>query len=59
MYKRAIKLGQKREEEAKETKTSWQRVCEVMTGTVHSGFDIWWLFPTNVPNELRMEYEYW
>ena len=56
--KRAISLGKKYVEDPKPSKTWWENICEVMTGKMHLGFDIYWLIPTDLEYPLCVEAEY-
>ena len=40
-------------------KTWTERIKEVMTGRIDQPFDIWWLFPTDLPNDLSIENEFY
>ena len=57
-YKRAISKGEEFEQAPHEIKTWGQRIKEVMTGRMDQPVDIWWLFPTDITNELCIEHEF-
>ena len=56
--KRAISLGRKYVEDPKPSKTWWENICEVMTGKMNVGINIYWLFPTDIEFPLCVEQEY-
>ena len=58
-YKRAIKEGKRADIDEQKSRTKWQSICEVMSGKHTEGFNIWWLFPTDIQHVLYLENEYY
>jgi len=56
--KRARQQGKKLEQEDQRSRSWWQNICEVMTGSHLQGVDIYWLFPTDIEYEVTLENEY-
>ena len=47
-HKRALKEGKKLPKEDVRSRSYWESICEVMSGRHDKGFDIWWLWPTDI-----------
>ena len=57
-YKRAIKEGKKADIDDQKSRTKYESICEVMSGRFDKGFNVWWLFPTDIEFTLYLENEY-